>query len=431
MYELRKIKDIGRVVTGKTPKTSIKEYWNGDVPFYTPSDMNGFKYLSKVERYISQMGSNSVQNALIPKNSILISCIGSDMGKVAINSAKGVTNQQINTIIPNTSLVDPQYLYYQLLPRKRELQLLASGGSAQPILNKSQFSEIKIALPSIATQKSIAQILGTLDDKIEFNQKTNQTLEDIAKAIFQCWFVDFDPVREKVEGRPTKLPDEINNFFPSEFVESELGEIPKDWEIKKISDFGKVICGKTPSTKVVENFNGEFPFITIPDMRSGITSLKTERTLTKLGANELTGKMLPEGSICVSCIATPGLVTITSTNSFTNQQINSIIPNNKNHKEFLFFSMLGLESVIKSNGGGGSVFTNLNTSKFKLLPIIKPSENLINKFSEISNSILEKIIINQRQSSILMTIKETLLPKLISGELQIPDAEKFIKEAGI
>ena len=430
MSSVFKIEEIGKILTGKTPKTSVSEFWDGAVPFYTPSDMDGRRRLDEVKRYITEDGLKTVKNSAIPPNSVMVSCIGS-VGKVSLNVKFGVTNQQVNTIIPNEDVVDHLYLYYSLLPRKSELQLLASGGSAQPILNKGQFSKLKVVVPPLKDQKAITHILGTLDDKIEFNQKINQTLEEIAKAIFKSWFVDFDPVRAKAEGRPTGLPSEISDLFPDELVDSEIGDIPKGWEVTIVSGFGNVVCGKTPSTKDPENFGGEFPFITIPDMRGNLISLSTDRSVSEKGASALKGKMLPAGSICVSCIATPGLVSITTGESFTNQQINSIIPFSKSDREYLLFSMMTFGDLISSAGSGGSVFANLSTGRFKELPILRANEQTRTAFSKIVRPMLQRIELSQEEISTLSQLRDTLLPKLISGEVRIPDAEKFLEEAGI
>jgi type I restriction enzyme S subunit len=270
-----------------------------------------------------------------------------------------------------------------------------------------------------------------IDKKMQLNQKMNQTLEEIAKAIFKSWFVDFDPVRAKAEGRPTGLPPEISDLFPEELVDSEVGEIPTGWEVTIVSGFGNVVCGKTPFTKDPENFGGEFPFITIPDMRGNLISLSTERSVSEKGASTLKGKMLPAGSICVSCIATPGLVSITTGDSFTNQQINSIVPFSEGDREYLLFSMMTFGDLISSAGSGGSVFANLSTGRFKELPILQANEQIRTVFSKIVRPMLRRIELSQKEITTLSQLRDTLLPKLISGELRIPHADKFLEEAGI
>ena len=142
----------------------------------------------------------------------------------------------------------------------------AATGSTFPNVSREQLLNIKICLPPLPEQKAIAAILGALDDKIEANRKMNATLEGIARALFKSWFVDFDPVRAKAEGRPSGLPADLDALFPAGFADSPLGEIPMGWEVLSIGELGKVITGKTPSTSNTENFGSEYPFVTIPDL---------------------------------------------------------------------------------------------------------------------------------------------------------------------
>ena len=218
------------------------------------------------------------------------------------------------------------------------LKHLLSGatGSVFTSINKDQLHKMECYLPDQDNLKKINQVLRNFSRKIELNQKMNETLEEIAKTLFKSWFIDFDPVRAKAEGRPTGLSKEISDLFPDSFEDSELGEIPKGWTIKKIKDLGKVICGKTPPTKDKENYGDGFNFITIPDMHDQVFVLESSKTITENGAKTLKGKLLPEKTICVSCIATPGLTVIIDKPSFTNQHINSITPYAEHLSYFLF-----------------------------------------------------------------------------------------------
>ncbi|MDB3932946.1 restriction endonuclease subunit S [Luminiphilus sp.] len=362
-----------------------------------------------------------------PAGTIVIGRVGTYCGSLHYSSEQcWVTDNAIRGTAKTGA--DPRYCYYLLLTKN--LHALR-GGSGQPLINQTSLKSLEVPERNFAEQKAIAHILGTLDDKIELNQKMNQTLEEIAKAIFKSWFVDFDPVRAKAEGRPTGLPPEIRDLFPDGLVDSEIGKIPMGWEVTIVSGFGNVVCGKTPSTKDPENFGGEFPFITIPDMRGNLISLSTERSVSEKGASTLKGKMLPAGSICVSCIATPGLVSIITGDSFTNQQINSIVPFSEGDREYLLFSMMTFGDLISSAGSGGSVFANLSTGRFKELPILQASEQIRTVFSKIVRPMLRRIELSQKEITTLSQLRDTLLPKLISGELRIPDAEKFLEEAGI
>ena len=174
------LNQLGRIITGKTPPSSVPGCFGGSIPFVTPTDFDGRRVIESTGRYLTEQGANVVAGSRIPCRAVMVSCIGSDMGKVAVAGRECITNQQINTIVVESS-VDPFYVYYNLSTRKVEIRASASG-SAQPILNKSAFGQLDILLPPLDEQRAIAQVLGTLDDKIELNRRMNETLEAIARA---------------------------------------------------------------------------------------------------------------------------------------------------------------------------------------------------------------------------------------------------------
>lgn len=425
-----------KIGSGATPRGGKNAYKGGDFSLIRSQNILDFSFSYDGLVKINNEQANALSNVEVQIGDVLLNITGDSVARCCqVDPAclPARVNQHVCIIRPNPQLLDSTFLKYFLLEtnQKQNLLILASAGATRNALTKVMVEELEIPDFDVCQQKAIAHILSTLDDKIELNQKMNQTLEDIAKAIFKSWFVDFDPVRAKAEGRPTGLPPEISDLFPDELVDSEIGEIPKGWEVTIVSDFGKVVCGKTPSTKDPDNFEGEFPFITIPDMRGNLINLSTERSVSEKGATVLKGKLLPAGSICISCIATPGLVSITSCDSFTNQQINSIVPGDDVDKEYLLFSMMTFGDLISSAGSGGSVFANLSTGRFKELPILRANEKLRSAFSRLIRPILQRIELSQKEIYTLSELRDTLLPKLTSGELRIPDAEKFLEEAGI
>ncbi len=418
-WENLKLDDLGRIVTGKTPLTSVEGNFGGQIPFVTPSDMDGRKTISTTARNLTEAGAASVKGSKIPAGSVMVSCIGSDMGKAFIAGRDCVTNQQINSIIVNECFCN-EFVYYNLSTRKDEIRHQAAGGSAQPILNKGDFSRLEITLPPLLIQKSIAKILGDLDNKIELNRRMNATLEAMARALFQSWFVDFDPVRAKMDGRkPVGMDEETAKLFSDSFEESEMGLIPKGWKVKTVGEIGEIICGKTPPTGVPDYYGDDVPFITIPDMHGNVFGASTARRLSHAGANSQANKTLPPGSICVSCIATPGLVVITSEKSQTNQQINSVIPHEENETYFWYWVMTGLGAEIASSGSGGSVLTNLSKGRFEMLNVIKPTHNLIAAYHSEVSPLFQNILANTHQSRTIATLRDTLLPKLLNGELRL------------
>ena len=424
-WTIKPISSLGRVLTGKTPSTKTADNFGGHIPFMTPSDMDGRRIITHTPRHLTEQGAASVSSARIPRGAVMVSCIGSDMGKAAMAGCDAVTNQQINSIIVGEGISN-LYVYYNLSMRKAEIQHIGSGGSAVPILNKGHFSQLQIALPPIEVQEAIACILGALDDKIELNRRMNQTLEAMARAIFKSWFVDFDPVRAKAEGRDTALPDHVAALFPDAFEESELGEIPMGWEVWRVTEAGNVVCGKTPSTRVPEYYGDDVPFIRIPDMHGSVFAATTQKKLSRAGAASQANKALPPGTICVSCIATPGLVVITTEESHTNQQINSVVLRGDNETYYWFWAFRDLAEDIRTGGSGGSVLANLSTGRFSALRVLPATADLRRSYHLGVAPLFERILTNLRETDALAALRDTLLPKLISGELRVPHVERFL-----
>jgi len=324
------------------------------------------------------------------------------------------------------------------------------SGSTRPKLTQGDMRRIPVFAPDKAITKAIAHVLGALDDRIELNRRMNETLEAMAQALFKSWFVDFDPVidnalaigkkipedlRESAAARAAlgdkrkPLPEEIRTLFPSEFTYSnELGWIPKGWEVGVVGDLGDVICGKTPPTKDQSNYGEDIPFITIPDMHGATYVTSTARKLSIKGADTQRKKYLPANTVCVSCIATPGLVVLTSEVSQTNQQINSVVPSNLKTAFFIYESLSLLGDHIRVAGSGGSVFSNLSKGRFEQLPVLLPSQAFQKAFHKVVEPNFTKLLASRKNNSELTKLRDTLLPKLLSGELRIPDAEKMVKE---
>jgi len=259
-------------------------------------------------------------------------------------------------------------------------------GSAQKALTIIGLKHLTISLPSPSYQGIVAETLSSLDDKIALLHRQNKTLEALAETLFRQWFVE-----EAEEG----------------------------WETGKLGDFGKIICGKTPSKKIHSYFGGDIPFIKIPDMHGKTFVFDTEDTLTEEGAKSQRNKFLPPKSISVSCIATVGLVTMNAFDSQTNQQINSIIPSKEIYRYFLYLKLATMKDELLAMASGGTATDNLNTGNFSDIDIIKPDDNLLGNFHNQVQVFFDKIFTNQTQIRTLTRLRDTLLPKLMSGDVRV------------
>lgn len=302
---------------------------------------------------------------------------------------------------------NPMFLFYKLATLGLHN---FKGGSAVPTLNRNHIHPLKTSFPPLREQEEIAATLSALDDKIENNNRINKNLEAQAQALFQHWFVDFE------------FPDENGNPYKSsggEMVESELGLIPKGWKVKKIKDISKdIVLGKTPPTSDKENFGQDIPFLTIPDMHNKVYVDFTERMLSKKGESTQSNKTVPENSICVSCIATPGLVVIAREPTQTNQQINTIIPNIE--YTYVYSYLKNISSQIIQLGSGGTATNNLNKTQFSNIDFLLPDKIHLKNYQSIVETLFNNIRELQIQNQKLAQLRDTLLPKLMSGELRIP-----------
>jgi type I restriction enzyme S subunit len=196
-----------------------------------------------------------------------------------------------------------------------------------------------------------------------------------------------------------------------------------------VSALGDVICGKTPPTAQPENYGTDVPFITIPDMHNLLVVTSTCRSLSRIGAETQRKKYLPPGSICISCIATPGLVAMVTVESQTNQQINSVVPLDNWGNAFPLFLLRRIGDAVRTGGSGGSIFHNLSKSRFEELKVLLPSVDLAQLFDDFIEPLVSKIVGNQKQAQTLTTLRDTLLPRLISGQLRLPEALKEMEDA--
>jgi type I restriction enzyme S subunit len=392
------IADLGEVVGGATPSTKKSEnYENGDISWITPKDLSTFngRYIRKGERNITETGLKSCSTKMLPKNTVLFSS-RAPIGYVAIAAKEMCTNQGFKSVIPNAD-TDFMFLYYLLKFNKDNIENMGSGTTFKEV-SGSTMKSIKVFVPTdILEQRKIASVLSSIDDKIELNTKINENLEQQAQAIFKSWFVDFEPFG---------------------------GVMPTDWYIGTIKDLSKeIICGKTPSTKKKEYYGFDIPFITIPDMHNCIYALSTERCLSKLGAESQIKKTLPKNAICVSCIGTAGLVVLVPTESQTNQQINSIIPKSGYSSYYIYLLMQTMSEKINRLGQSGSTIVNLNKAQFGLMEALVPSMSCMTNFDSIVNPLFEKILLNQRENQLLSALRDTLLPKLMNGEIDVSNVQ--------
>ncbi|MBI1677908.1 restriction endonuclease subunit S [Escherichia coli] len=453
-----------------------KDYIPSGVPVVRVSNFTWDSISTDDLRYVSHEVASSTKVVQLNEYDVIVATVGSwpqnpdsIVGKVVrvpCPLSGALLNQ--NTVrlrVNDDNLVNQKYLYIALKTKEFSDHLIskAQGSANQASITLSDIFSYAIPWGTYTQRKYIVNVIDSINDKIVIANQINQTLEQMAQALFKSWFVDFEPVKAKIavleaggsqedatraamttisgkdadalaffeREHPAQYAElkATAELFPSAMKNSEVGAIPEGWSVASISEMGKVTCGKTPSKKEPEYFGDDIPFIKIPDMHGQLFVLKTNEYLSAAGSNSQLKKLVPANSICVSCIATIGVVSITNEPSHTNQQINSVTPYKSSLLYYLYFSMLGLKDYLHVLGSAGSATLNVNTSTFSGIKIAQPDDKVLELFHAKCTHLFNEIKSLSVQTESLTQLRDTLLPKLLSGEITLPEAEQVVSEA--
>lgn len=399
--ELKKIhiSDIGKVVTGKTPRTSIVENYGGDIPFLTPSDDLSYKSVPKTGKTLTEQGLNEVKNCLLPPHSVCVSCIGTDLGKVVMTSEPTITNQQFNSIIPNRRF-DADFVYYLMTLVGKELNYLSKTSTAVPIINKSSFSNYEVEVPDLETQEKIASILSSLDSKIELNRRINDNLEQQAQALFKSWFVD----NSNPNWEETSLSEVASFVGGYSYTGEELTDC-SNIAMATIKNFGRNGGFKADGFKEINPSAKlkECHYANLFDILVAHTDLTQNADV--IGNAEL-------------------LLTYGKYNSIIfSMDLVKVLPKETFPYRFLLAAMLKNELFKGYSLGYVNGTTVLHLSK-KALPdfeIRKPSDSESKMMDEVLASYYKRMAELLQENDRLISLRDTLIPKLMSGELKIND----------
>ena len=323
---------------------------------------------------------------------------------------------------------DRRFCYYLL----KSLDLARfNAGSGVPTLNRNHIHPLPLVVPTdLREQHAIAQILGTLDDKIELNRRINETLEAMARALFKSWFVDFDPIRAKAEGRDPGLPEPLADLFPARLVDSELGDIPDGWQTGAILEHAQLMSGGTPKTDRPEYWGGSIAWASAKDVSQspGTFLVATERTITERGLNESATQMVPAlCSVVVARGATTGRMVLFGCDMAMNQTCYALASTTET--PFALYCRLRVEVDALVHAAHGSVFDTITTSTFTSSRVVLPPKLLLKAFEERAAPLFLRVLESTRESRALAALRDALLPKLISGEIRVKEAGRVMKEA--
>jgi type I restriction enzyme S subunit len=398
-YNLVKVSKIAKIILGGTPKRSEEAYWGGRIKWASAKDITSVntRYIYDTEERITELGLKESNTKLLPKDTIVITARGT-VGAMAMLSEDMAFNQSCYGLISKDG-IDPDYLFYALKASLSKISSVSYGTVFDTITMKS-FDSIEIPVPSIEEQKRIAHILGTLDDKIELNQRMNETLEAIARAILKSWFVDFDPVKAKMAGEPYPLPDTVMALFPDALVESELGMIPKGWEVEKLSKFIEIFDSERVPLSKRERAKrkGKYPYYGATKIIDYVDDFIFEGRYVLMGE---------DGSVIIEK-GNPVLQYVWG-KFWANNHAHVLQGKNGFSTEFLY--LLLMETNITPYITG-AVQLKLNQKNLKSIPIIFPSEESLLVFDSIIQVFFGKLRKNSEEVEILIQIRDVLIQKI-------------------
>ncbi len=438
-----------KIGSGATPKGGADAYLPSRARFALVRSQNVFdrRFDHDGLAFISDEQADGLRGVVLQPDDILLNITGDGItfGRACMapkDVLPACVNQHVAIIRIDPQRADAGYVLAFLTHRdvKSYIESFNAGGSRRAI-TKGHIESFRLPLPPLPEQRAIAHILGTLDDKIELNRRMNETLEAMARALFKSWFVDFDPVRAKAKGQDPLpapqsdaarqaggLPKHFADLFPDFFEDSELGEIPKGWEVKSVGDLADVVGGTTPSTKEAAYWDGGRHAWATPKDLSGLSVpvlLDTERRITNAGLAQVGSGMLPKGTVLLSSRAPIGYLAVAEVPVAINQGFIAMVPKTGTSNLFLLLwaSVAHEEILSRANG---STFPEISKANFRPIPVVTPSAYVMQKFEQLARPLYERIVENARESRTLSALRDTLLPKLISGELRVKDAEQFV-----
>lgn len=388
-WQSLKLAEVGQTITGKTPSSRNPEDFGLDMPFITPTDFSGYgKWAEDSERRLSTVGISRLKNKVLPENSVLVTCIGSDMGKVVMNRHHAITNQQINAIVPDSEKTDCDFLYYLLKHNYPTLRSYGETGTAVPILNKGDFEQLEFDFPKLKEQRAIAEVLSSLDDKIDLLHRQNKTLESLAQTLFRQWFIE-DADESWPMGRITDLiefnpPLRLPKAAVAPYVEmADLSTTvyqPVGWRDRPFTSGSKFQNGDTLLARITPCLeNGKTAFIDFLDE-----------------------DQVGWGSTEFIVMRSKGL------HPFFSYVL-------ARHPEFRDFAV---GCLVGSSGRQRVDLENVATYELKL-----PPRDVSGRFDKAIVPILRKMKLNYAQEVSLSGLRDSLLPRLMSGEIDIDGRE--------
>ena len=432
-FEAKRLGDIAEIIGGGTPSTKDPSNWDGDIPWLTPKDLSSFEgiYVDRGSRSITELGFKTSSAKMLPVGTVLYTS-RAPIGYVAIASNSISTNQGFKSLILKDGYV-PEFVFYLLKASKSEIESHASGGTFAEISAKA-LSDVVLQFPPKIQQEAIAKLLKSLDEKIATNNALSKTLEDIAQTIFKSWFTDFDPVKAKMAGeKPAGMDAATAALFPDSMEDSEIGVIPKGWEVKTLGDICATTIGGLWGNDDESPENPDsYQCIRGVDMDDLKASGFAPRVPVRWDKTHNFSKRLLSGTQILIAGSGAGPV---AKSLLWDEAMNNLFPQpvvfsnfvkrfECNSNEMASF----VSSILSTMYESREIFTFVNGTSVPNLQdrelltgkkVAVPSIDLLRAFDNIKRTSIKRKY--SGENSNLVAIRDSLLPRLISGELQIPE----------
>ena len=396
-----------KIGSGATPTGGANAYKTSGISLIRSQNVLDFSFSLDGLAFIDDVQAEKLKSVIIEEEDVLLNITGDSVARSCIvpNSILPArVNQHVSIVRVEKNKASNKFVFYYTQYIKPFLLSIASNGGTRNALTKTMIEQLDILLPSLSEQKTIAATLSALDDAIELNNQINKNLEEIAQAIFKSWFVDFEPFKE------------------GEFEESELGLIPKGWSVGKFTDYINVLSGGTPKTSVAKYWNGDIPFFTPKDSVNGFYCIKTEKCITEFGLNKCNSRKYEKDTVFITARGTVGKINLSGSNIAMNQSCYALQGKNGLSQYFVFLLTKQCLEMLKKNANG-AVFDSIIVNTFGAIRFMLPPREVINKFNTLIQPLFEMNHSCCMETEKLVSLRDTLLPKLMSGEIRVPVKE--------
>ena len=417
--------DLVRLVSGGTPSKKQEAYWNGAMPWVSARDMKQFR-LGDTTHHITAEGlANGTTQA--PAGTLLLLTRGMRLLKelpVCVTQQPMAFNQDIKALLPKARIY-PSFVPYLVLGNKeRLLNLVDLAGHRTGRINSDELRALDVRLPPMCEQQAIAHVLGTLDDKIELNQRMNETLEATARALFKSWFVDFDPVRAKIEGRDTGLPQDIADLFPDRLVDSEMDEIPEGWCASTLADVALL----NPESWSNRNAPDRILYVDLANTKWGY--IDDIQIYTWAEAPSRGRRVLRRGDTIVGTVRPGnGSFSLIDRDGLTGSTGFAVLrPKTATEREIVWCAATSYDAIERlAHLADGGAYPAVRPRAVLDTVVVLPDTRVRLAFSSLAAPLVNRLQENQREARTLAALRDVLLPELIAGEIRVPDAEMAVE----